>query len=48
MAVVGTAEVGEAAAGHDYVSLDRQTSVSSRGVGAAGEYGAFAAEVAGG
>ena len=47
--MVGTAEVGEATAGHDYVSLDRQTSVSSRGGGVAVEYDvAVAAEEAGG
>ena len=46
--MVGTAEVGEAVVGHDYASPGRQTSVSSRGVSAAAEYGAVAVEVAGG
>jgi hypothetical protein len=46
--VVGTVEEGEAVGGRDYASLDRQTSVSSRGGGAAVEYGVVAAEVVGG
>ena len=46
--MVGTVEVEEGAVGRDYASLGHQTSVSSRGGGAAVEYGVVAAEVAGG
>jgi hypothetical protein len=46
--VVETVEEGEAVGGRDYASLGRQTSVSSRGGGAAAEYGVVVAEVVGG
>ena len=45
--VVGTVGVGEVAEGRDCANLGHQTSVSSRGGGAAVEYDVVVAEVVG-